>query len=631
VFIAVLFVMMTFMPVSIFIRAFRSPLCGVARPSSWISKNEFNPHRQPLMRALFATQGGATSISSDSSSSSTSTSSPSTLQPPLARREDDRVVMAGVAPPGWPSDVPRQSDYSPHKLLDPPVAVPDPWGWMRDDSRTNQEVLNHLRAENEYSEQMTKHLEGLRKTLYNEMLSSIQETDYTLPRPKGNYFHYSRTFEGKSYASYCRAPRKQGQTQPNVKWDGKVESPILPGEEVKLDVNALAEGKDYCAVGSVAQSSSENFLAYTVDFKGDEQCQLFIKDLKTHEIMDHDPSLKIYGHVVWGNDDETIFYLKLDDTLRPFQVYRRKIGSGEADELLYEEKDEMYWTSIGKSLDDRYLFVETSSTETSEIWFLDLDDPDAKLECISKRRFKVLYDVEHRYGQWWITSNVEETSNLRLFTAPAKANCESEWSLVTDPATGKPLFDGGFQRALHGVTAFSNHVIAEGREGGMPKVWLLTMDKSGMNKFDTLEWPEAAFDAGLSSNFEFDVDKVVVSYDSLVTPLQHLEISLNNPSGSRPVLKEKFVPGYNKELYVCDRIMVTARDGTDIPVNLVYRKDLMDKHLEDGQPLHTHLYGYGSYGACMEASFSATRLPLLNRGIVYAIAQVRGGGEMGRK
>lgn len=591
-------------------QAFRSPLLlqafrrrtqATVRPSAAVT------------RALFATKGGASS------------------DPPPARREEDRVIYAGVAPSGWPKDVPRQSEYSQHKLLDPAKPVPDPYGWMRDDSRTNQEVLDHLKAENEHSEKLTGHLEGLRKTLYDEFLSSIQETDYTLPRPKGNYYHYSRTFEGKSYSSYCRAPRTEGDL--NIQWDGSADTPILPGEQVKLDVNELAKGKDYCAVGTVSQSPSEKLLAYTVDFKGDEQCELHVMDLETRETVDHDPDLKMYGHVVWGKDDSIIFYLKLDDTLRPFQVYKRTIGGSGEDELLYEEKDEMYWTSIGKSLDEKYFFIETSSTETSEVWFLDLEDENASIQCVSKRRFKVLYDVDHRQGQWWITSNVEETPNMRLFTAPAKAYCEADWTLVNDPSTGKPLFDGGYDKALHGVETFNGHVVAQGRQGGMPRVWVLSMDKTDVAKVDQLTFEEEAHDVGLTSHFEYDVDKIVVAYDSLITPLQHLEIPLDNPEeGERKALKDKVVPGYDKDLYGCDRIMVKSRDGkTDIPVNLVYRKDVMEKHAADGKPVHAHLYGYGSYSACMEASFSATRLALMDRGIVYAIAQIRGGGEMGRQ
>ena len=568
------------------------------------------------------------------------------VKAPVARREEDRVVYAGVAPPNWPKDVPRQSDDSPNKLLDPPVAVPDPYGWLRDETRQKEDVVNHLNAENEYTQSLTKDLETLRGTLYTELLSAIQETDYTLPRPKGDWFRYSRTYEGKSYPTYCRAPRTP---ELNIHWDGSAEAPILPGESILLDVNKLAENQSYCVLGAMAVSPSQKLLAYSVDFTGNEKYQLFVKDIATDEIVDHDPKLEMCGSVVWGKDDNSLFYLKMDATDRPFQLYRRRLNSdGIDDELVREESDPLFWSGIGKSLDNKLFFMESSSSETTETWFLDLDEDEAsgsattRMQCIAKRRFKVLYEVDHRYGKWWISSNVEETPNMRLFTAPAKANCEAEWTLVKDPSTGKPLFDGGYDRALEGVSAFSNHVIAHGREGGMPKVWVLTMEPSTNNnhdeeqkvtKFEALTFPEAAHDVGLSRHYEFDIDKIVVAYDSLITPLQHLEIPLADPAGGeRKVLKEKKVPGYQKELYGCDRFVVKSRDGkTDIPVNLVYRKDVMEKHTQQNQAVHTHLYGYGSYGACIEADFSSTRLPLLNRGIVYVIAQIRGGGELGRQ
>jgi oligopeptidase B len=286
---------------------------------------------------------------------------------------------------------------------------------------------------------------------------------------------------------------------------------------------------------------------------------------------------------------------------------------------------------ISKSLDSKYLFVETSSKETSEIYYLDLTDPEATLECVSKRRLKVLYEVEHRNGSWWITSNVGGLPDMALWTAPAKADCADEWKLVTD-ASGTPLFDGGDDRALGGITCFKKYVVAEGREGGIPRVWVATMnDGDAVTKFEMLTFAEDAYDAGLSSHYEFDTSKIVVSYDSMVTPPQAIEISLADTS-QRTILKERTVPGYDKELDSCERTTVKSRDGSvDIPVSIVYRKDIMKEHLATGKPVPTHLYGYGSYGACMEADFSSTRLSLLNRGMIYVIAHVRGGGEMGRK
>jgi oligopeptidase B len=551
--------------------------------------------------------------------------------PPKARREDDRVVLAGVAPVDWKADCPRQSESSSEALLDPAVPVPDPYGWLRDESRTNPEILDHLIAENAYTETLTSHLEGLRATLYQEMLRAIQETDFTLPRPVGDWYYYTRTFEGKSYTIHCRAPKTSDTLE--IDWDRSSESPILPGEEILLDVNELAVGKKYCSTGIVKHSPSHKLLAYSTDFTGGETCQLFVKDCTTGEMVDHDPELEIDGSIRWGANDETIFYLKLDAAHRPFQMYRRRLGrSDQPDELLFEEKDEMFWMGISKSLDGKFLFVEASSKETSEVHYLDLTDHLATLQCVAKRRPKVLYDVEHRMDKWWIMSNVGGLPNMALFTAPAVANCEQDWQLVRGMDGGKALFQGDYDRALDSISCFANHVVASGRQGGLPRVWIARLSANdSVESFEMLAFEEDAHDAGLGTHYEFDADKIVIGYDSLVTPTQSVEISLDDTT-KRTVLKERAVPGYDRHEYACDRVKVKSRDGSaEIPVSLVYRKDILEKNQLTGEPVYVHLYGYGSYGSTVEADFRSTRLPLLNRGIVYVIAHVRGGGEMGRQ
>jgi len=565
------------------------------------------------------------------------------LKPPIARREENRKVYAGKAP--WlPPHIPRQAKDSQEVLMET-KAIKDPYGWIRDDKRESKEVMAHLQAETDYAQAMTAHLEGLRKTLYDEMLSSIQETDYSVPRPDGKYYRYSRTFEGKSYSTYCRAPKESDEAL-KIKWDGSAETPILPGEEIVLDVNALAEGKDYCSVGALSVSPSKKLLAYSADFSGNEKYVFFIQNLETKEIIFHDKDLEISGGLAWGKDDSTIFYLKMDDTKRPYQLWRKRFAlaglEAPADEMIHEEKDPQFWSGVHRTLDNKYLFLEMGSSETSEFHFIDLEDDLEKapsktnLCCIAKRRYKVLYDVDHRNGYWWITSKRgDETPNMRLFTAPATANCEKEWTLVTDPSSDKPLFDGGYDRTLDDATAFKTHVIAHGREGGIPRVWVLSLDDSSVSpkviKFEPLSFEEEAYDAGISSHYEFDTKKIMVAYDSMITPLQYLEDSLQDLS-QRHVVKQKNVPGYNKDEFDCDRFFVTSRDGkTQIPVLLVFQKKVMEEHLKTGKTVPTHLYGYGSYGACIEADFRATRLPLLRRGIIYVIAQIRGGGEMGRQ
>lgn len=312
--------------------------------------------------------------------------------------------------------------------------------------------------------------------------------------------------------------------------------------------------------------------------------------------------------------------------------------------MIIQEDDPQFWAGAFKSRDKTILFYEVGSGETSEYWFLNLEE-EAKagsetttLQCIAKRRYKVLYDVSHRHGWWWINSKTgDETPNKRLFTSPATANCEDSWTLVADPASGKPLFDGGYERAFGGVSTFSTHVIAYGREGGIPRVWVLSFgdeDKSSsplVAKFEALTFEEEAYDVGLGSHYEYELEKIMVVYDSMNTPTSQMEVSLSDLS-KRNVVKVKKVPGYKKEEIGCDRYFVTSRDGsTQIPVLRVYRNDVMDKHKAEGTSVPTHLYGYGSYGSCCEADFDIRRLPLLNRGMVYVIAQIRGGGEMGRQ
>jgi len=558
--------------------------------------------------------------------------------PPITRREEDRVVYAGVAPEGWDPEMPRQANESTEKLMDPPVAVKDPYGWLRDDKRDNKEIFQHLEAENEYSQKITKHLKGLQDKLYEEFLSSIQETDYTTPRPRKDYWYYSRTFEGKSYRQYCRAP-KTSDNYGTISWDGTADAPILEGEEVYLDVNVLGKEKSYCSVGAASPSPSQKFLAYSVDYSGDEKYEMYVRNLETGEDVqlkviggdkDGEP-LETSGDLVWGKDDSTLYYMTMDEQHRPYRLYQRKEWStNPVDTLMKEEPDDLYWSGVGKSLDGKYIFFEAASSETSEIWYLATDEEKtvSEMKCIAPRRNKVLYEVDHGHDSWWIWTNVDESPNMKLMKAPAKPDCASDWKLVED-ADGKVMFDGSLAKSLDSVSVFESHVVVQGREGGIPRIWVYSMATQSVQR---LKFEEAAHDVGLSSNYEFDAKNIAIVYDSLLTPPQSLEISLDDPdSADRTVLKSKVVPDYQKDLYGCDRLEVLSRDGkTQIPISVVYRKSTMEK-VKNGERVPVHLYGYGSYGSCCEADFDSTRLPLLERGMIYVIAHIRGGGEMGRQ
>lgn len=556
-----------------------------------------------------------------------------TATPPVPRREEDRVIYAGVAPSGWDASVPRQSNDSKETMMDPPVPIKDPYGWLRDDKREKQDVLDHLKAENEYTKSTTQHLEPLQGKLYKELLSSIQETDYTTPRPRSNFWYYTRTFEGKSYKQYCRAPKTTDTL--TVEWDGSKEAPILPNEQVYLDQNVLGKDKSYCSLGAAKPSPSQKFLAYSVDFKGDEIYEIFVRNLETGEdipfkvIGKENELVQTSGNLVWGKDDSTLFYMTMDSNHRPDKVYKRENWQDDSptESMLMEENDDMFWSHIYKSLNGEYLFFETASKETSEVWYLKLDGSDLKMQCVASRRNKVLYEVEYGHGNWWIWTNVDGTPNMKLMQALAKANCEEDWKLVLD-SDEKPIFDGSLAKALESVTVLDSHIVVQGRQDGIPRIWIYN---PGNKLLERLEFDEPAHDVGLSAHYEFHTKKIAVGYDSMVTPPQTIEIDLAAPQEERSVLKAKKVPGYSKDLYGCDRRNVLSRDGeTEIPISIVYRKDVMEK-AKAGEKVPIHLYGYGSYGSCCEADFDSTRLPLLERGMIYVIAHVRGGGEMGRQ
>ena len=480
--------------------------------------------------------------------------------------------------------------------------------------------------------------------------TSIQETDYTTPRPRGDYWYYTRTFEGSSYTAYCRAPKTSGESHPDVVWDGTKGSPILPGEITYLDVNELAAGKPYCGVGSVEISPSASKVAYTVDYSGDEKYEMHVRDLATGVDValkevgggrgDDDKLLEV-DELVWGKDDGTLYYTTVDEQHRPFRLFRRKSenwsdddgggggggGGATIDTLLKEDMDDLFWCSVSKSLDEKYIFFESASKETSEVWYLPTDDDEGgEMKCVASRRNKVLYEVEHGSGTWYVWTNVGGSPNMKLVSAPALPDSAESWELVVDSA-GSPIFDGGHARSLDSVTVLNTHVVAEGREGGIPRVWTYDLASRVATR---LEFDESAYNVGLLSHYEADATSVAVSYDSMLTPPSSIDVALDDVAGKRVVLKTKNVPGYDKGKYGFRRLEVQSRDGrTMIPISVVYARETMDM-VDAGHRVPCHLYGYGSYGMCVESDFRSTRLPLLDRGMIYVIAHVRGGGEMGR-
>eukprot|EP00571_Detonula_confervacea_P015724 CAMPEP_0172298280 /NCGR_PEP_ID=MMETSP1058-20130122/1010_1 /TAXON_ID=83371 /ORGANISM="Detonula confervacea, Strain CCMP 353" /LENGTH=739 /DNA_ID=CAMNT_0013007543 /DNA_START=470 /DNA_END=2686 /DNA_ORIENTATION=- len=549
-----------------------------------------------------------------------------------------------MAPSEWDPKLPRQAANSTNALMDPPVSIPDPYGWLRDDKRENEEMLDYLKAENSYTQSMTRHLQGLQEDLYKEFLSSLQETDHSTPRPWGEWWYYTRTYKGSPHATYCRSPKTSDSLNKMIDWDGSKDSPILPGEQVYLDVNVLAKNQSYCNVGFVASSPSQELLAYSIDYSGAEDYEVHIRNLTSG----HDFALKKTGpsgegglrgknddlltsdDFTWGKDEKTFYYTTADSAHRTYRLYERKNWDSEdfTDALLMEEKDHLFSCSVDKSFDEKYIFYGTSSKDTSEVWYIDLstDADDAEMKCVSPRRTNVLYDVESHDGRWYISTNFGNSTNMKLMTAPAKPNSLTDWKLVED-GDGDPVFDGSLVKSLDSFTAFKTHAVLEGREDGIPRVWTYSFET---NDFIRLEFDDAAYVVGLSTNYEIDAANVAYEYSSMLAPPSTIEISLNDDS-QRSVLKTQSVPGYDNVLYGTDRLEVLSRDGkTQIPISVVYHKDTMGK-VKDGERVPVHLYGYGSYGESVDANFDSTRLPLLKRGMIYVIAHIRGGGEMGQQ
>lgn len=561
-------------------------------------------------------------------------------EPPDARREEERFVYIGVAPQDWDDSVPRQSETSTNHLLDPPKELKDPYGWLRDETRSQKEVLAHLEAENDYTNLVTRELTTLQDSLYNEMVSFLRETSHSFPSSSKSFYYYRRTIEGQSYPLHCRAPKDDSSTSGDylkehlTKWDGTPSMPILPGEKVYLDESKLANGHDYFEIGSIEISPSQELVAYTVDYTANEIYQLIIQRIDTGHVIFRDSSLLIDNNIVWGLDDSTLFYTKLDDAQRTYQVYRRdfRLGWGDdAEFLMYEETDVLYWVWIYKSMDENYLMVGTESSESSEIHYLNLKRIDGSIEseltCIASRSENVLYTAEHFKGTWWITSNIHGATDLQLWTVSIG---EENWLRVLDPKTQQPLLDGV---AIEELSVFAKHVVIEGRQEGIPQIWILEIDDdSQVLDWQRLEWTEeAARYVRLASNLvTFNSSTIIVGYQSLVTPLRYIEVPLASPD-QRKILTDTPVPGYQKDLYACQRIYTTSRDGrTQIPVSLVYLRSTLEKVESAEGYIPVHLYAYGAYGESIEDSFSSSILPLLNRGVMYAVAHVRGGGEMGR-
>jgi oligopeptidase B len=467
----------------------------------------------------------------------------------------------------------------------------DDFFWLRE--KTNPAVLAHLKAEDDYAATVMKPTAALQEKLYNEMLSHIKQTDTNVPYRWGNYFYYSRTEEGKQYPIYCRKK-------------GSLEAP----EEVVLDQNELAKGQKFMSVGTFVPSDDGNLLAYSTDNTGYRQYTLQVKDLRTGQLFPE--RMERVNGVAWATDNKTFFYVTEDDvTKRSDKFFRHVLGTDKSD-LVYEEKDELFDIGVDRSLDKAVIFLAAFSKTSTESRYIRADDPNGALKVIIPRQPEHEYDVDHRNGLFYIRTN-KGAKNFRIVTAPVGDPSEKNWK---EFVTHRP------EVKLDAISLFADHAVLSEWENGLQQLEVLDFKT---NKRQRIKFPEPVYSVGLTSNREFNTSVVRFGYNSLVTPYSVFDYDMN--TGKTTLLKETEVPGgFSRANYKSERVFATAADGTKIPMSVVYRKGVK---LDGSAPLL--LYGYGSYGLSIPPTFSSSRLSLLDRGVIFAIGHIRGGGELGEE
>ncbi|SEH02778.1 oligopeptidase B [Nonomuraea solani] len=509
------------------------------------------------------------------------------------------------------SNTPPVAKKVPTKRTHHGDTVIDEYAWLS--NKEDPDTTAYLEAENDFVEQETAHLSELQEQVFQEIKGRTQETDLSVASRKGAWWYFTRTEEGKQYAVSCRVPAESDappEITPGVKLDD---------ERVILDGNELAGDSPFFSVGTSSVSPDGTMLAFSTDYKGDERFTLKFKNLETGEVLSDEIADIFYGGA-WSADGSTFFYTRVDDAWRPFQVYRHTLGTQE-DVLVYEEGDERYWVGVGLTRSERYLVLSAGSKITSEVRILDASDPAGEFRIVRPRTTGVEYGVEHAGDFFYVLHN-ENAENFELATAP-----------LDDPGAWTPLIAHRADTRLLEIDAFADHAVVHFRRDGLTGLrvlpyspagdsWRERVEASERNAYE-IDFPEPLYDVGPAGNPEFTTTRLRLGYTSMVTPPSVYDYELDSHElillKRRPVLG-----GYDAADYEQFREWATAEDGTKIPVSIVKRKDA-------AKPAPTVLYGYGSYETSIDPGFSVARLSLLDRGFAFAVAHVRGGGEMGRR
>jgi oligopeptidase B len=464
---------------------------------------------------------------------------------------------------------------------------------MRDPSVLDPEIRTYLEAENAYTEAALADTDSLQQTLYAEMKARIKEDDSSVPAPDGTYEYFSSYVTGGQYPRLCRRPRGGGE------------------EEVLIDGNAEAEGKPYWQLGATAHSPDHKLLAYSVDDKGSELLTIRIRDLATgKDLPDLVPDTR--SAIVWSADSRFLFYVRLDANQRPLFVHRHRVGTlGTEDVLVYEEKDIGFYVGVGQTQSSRFITIEAHDHQTTEVYLVDAEAPEGTPRLIAPREHGHEYGIEHHGERLIITTNSGGAEDFRICEAPLAAPGMENWREIVPHKPGRLILE---------VIAFQNHLARLEREDGLPRIVVRQFSDGAEH---AVAFAEEAYALGMSGGYEFDTTALRFTYSSMTTPAQVYDYDM--ATRSRVLRKTQEVPsGHNPDDYVTRRLLAPAADGETVPVSLLYKKGTP---LDGSAPLF--LYGYGSYGISIPASFSTSRLSLVDRGFVFAIAHIRGGKDKG--
>ncbi len=473
----------------------------------------------------------------------------------------------------------------------------DPYKWLEE--RDSPAVLDYLKEENAYLEEQLADQAALRETLFHEIKNRIRETDLSLPSPWGPWLYYQRTTAGDEYPRHYRCPRPA---------DGSF-TVDENQEQLLLDPNELAAG-GFLSLGAFSVSQDHGKLAYSLDTQGDEIYQLFVKDLATGEVTAL-PFEDCDGSMTWANDNQTLFFGELDDTHRPHKIYRHRLGDSERTEV-YHDPDGRYFVHCYRASSERQLVILSNSKTTSEAWVLSADDPEGDWLCLAPREDEHEYFPDHGLfeGQWsWLIRSNQTGMNFALYSAPESTPQREHW---------KELVAHRDEVMLEDVSLNADAVTLSLREAGLPVIEVRPRQGAAFR----VQLPDAAYSLHVHNSLEFDSPVIRLRYEALNRPAQIRELDL--AGGTQRVLKETPVEGdFDADAYISQRIWAKAEDGTQIPISLVGRREAF------GRPAPLYLYGYGAYGHSLDPWFSHARLSLLDRGFVFAIAHVRGGGDLG--